>query len=31
MLKKLVYSYDQYHWCPIDLIEILDELISSVK
>lgn len=31
MLEKVVYSYDQYHWCPIDLIVIFVELISSVR
>lgn len=31
ILKKLVYSYDQYHWWPIDLTVKLEELISSVK
>lgn len=30
-LKKFVYSYDQYHWWPIDLIVKFVELISSVK
>lgn len=31
ILKKFVYSYDQYHWWPIDLIVKFVELISSVK
>lgn len=31
ILLKLVYSYDQYHWCPIDLIVKLILFISSVK
>lgn len=26
-----MYSYDQYHWWPIDLIVKFEELISSVK
>lgn len=28
---KSEYSYDQYHWCPIVLIEIKGLLISSSK
>lgn len=28
---KSEYSYDQYHWCPIDLIVKIGLKISSVK
>jgi len=31
MSMKSVYSYLQYHWCPIALRVILGFLISSVR
>jgi hypothetical protein len=31
MSRKSVYSYLQYHWCPIALIVRLGFLVSSVK
>lgn len=30
MLGISAYSYDQYHWCPVALIEIAGFDISSV-
>jgi hypothetical protein len=31
MLKKSVYSYDQYHWCPVVLIVITGLKTSSKR